>query len=55
MVVLLFITLFIVSALELLGLVLVIPYVDLMVDENQLEHYTDQFPLLANVACIVRL
>ena len=49
MVFLLFITLFIVSALELLGLVLVIPYVDLMVDENQLEHYTDQFPLLANV------
>lgn len=39
----------IVSSLELLGLILVIPYVDLMVDESQLVNYTDRFPILANV------
>ena len=42
-------SIFIVSSLELLGLILVIPYVDLMVDESQLVNYTDRFPFLANV------
>jgi len=42
-------SIFIVSSLELLGLMLVIPYVDLMVDESQVVNYTDRFPVLANV------